>query len=243
MSASIRAEALGVRFVFDRQRRVLTPVLARLRRHQAEAWGLHDVTFAIGGGEGVALLGPSGSGKTSLLRVMAGVLQPDAGQLAVDGRIASLLSVEAGLLGPLTGRENSALLGVLAGLTRSGSRKQLDSVRARSGLRDAFERPVHSYSEGMRARLGYSAVDQMAPDILLLDEVHEALDHEFRDVVERRARDIMRSGGIVIAAGHDHDLLHRLCGRAILLRDGQIVEDGTFQDVRRAYLGDRAAAV
>jgi ABC-type polysaccharide/polyol phosphate transport system ATPase subunit len=242
VSASIRAEALGIRFVFDHQRRVLTPVLARLRRHQEEAWGLRDVTFAIRGGEGVALLGPSGSGKTSLLRAMAGVLQPDSGRLDVEGRIASLLSVEAGLLGPLTGRENSALLGVLAGLTRSASRGQLDSVRGRSGLHEAFERPVHSYSEGMRARLGYSAVDQMDPDILLLDEVHEALDHEFRDVVESRARDILRSGGIVIAAGHDHDLLHRLCERAILLRNGRVVEDGPFADVRRAYLGDRATA-
>jgi ABC-2 type transport system ATP-binding protein len=241
VTASVRADAIGVRFVFDRQRRVLTPVLARLRRHQEEAWGLIDVTFAVAGGEGVALLGPSGSGKTSLLRTLAGVLTPDLGRLEVRGRVASLLSVEAGLLGVLTGRENSVLLGVLAGMTRGEARRTLDGVRTRSGLEEAFERPVHSYSEGMRARLGYAAVDQTSPEILLLDEVHEALDHEFREVVESRAHDILRADGIVVAAGHDHDLLRRLCGRAIFLRNGRIVADGPFEEVRRAYLGERAA--
>jgi ABC-type polysaccharide/polyol phosphate transport system ATPase subunit len=239
MTASIRTEGLGIRFVFDRQRRVVTPMMARLRRHQAEAWGLENVTLTIEGGEGVALLGPSGSGKTSLLRLFAGVLTPDAGHLEVHGRIASLLSVEAGLLGILTGRENSLLLGVLAGATRRESREALDGVRERSGLGERFERPVHSYSEGMRARLGYAAVDQSQPEILLLDEVHEALDHEFRAVVEERAHEILGSGGIVIAAGHDHDLLRLLCGRALLLRDGRLLADGPFDEVRVTYLGER----
>jgi ABC-type polysaccharide/polyol phosphate transport system ATPase subunit len=240
VTAAVQAEGVGVRFVFDRQRRVLTPVLARLRRHQEEAWGLSEVTFAVGGGEGVALLGPSGSGKTSLLRTLAGVLTPDVGRLEIRGRVASLLSVEAGLLGVLTGRENSVLLGVLAGMTRSEARRELGRVQRRTGLRDAFERPVHSYSEGMRARLGYAAVEQTSPDILLLDEVHEALDHEFRAVVEARAHEVLRAEGIVVAAGHDHELLRRLCDRAILLREGRIVADGPFEDVRRAYLGERA---
>jgi ABC-type polysaccharide/polyol phosphate transport system ATPase subunit len=241
VTASIHAEELGIRFIFDRQRRVVTPFMARLRRHQAEEWGLRDVTLTIDGGEGVALLGPSGSGKTSLLRAFAGVMRPDAGRLDVHGRIASLLSVEAGLLGIITGRENSLLLGVLAGASRRESREELNTVRERSGLGDAFERPVHSYSEGMRARLGYAAVVQSDPEILLLDEVHEALDHEFRAVVEARAHKILAAGGIVVAAGHDHDLLRRLCGRGLLLRQGRLLEDGPFEAVRETYLGERAA--
>jgi ABC-2 type transport system ATP-binding protein len=241
VSASIRAEGLGVRFQFDRQRRVLTPVLSRLRRRQAEAWGLEDVTFSVGPGEGVALLGPSGSGKTSLLRVLAGVLVPDAGSLEVRGQIAPLLSVEAGLLGVLTGRENCLLLGVLAGLSREEARRSVDVVRARSGLGVAFDRPVHSYSEGMRAKLGYAAVEQSGPQILLLDEVHEAFDHQFREVVDAHAHEVLRDGGIVVAAGHDHDLLRRLCARALLLSEGRVAADGDFAEVQRVYLGDRVA--
>ena len=93
----------------------------------------------------------------------------------------------------------------------------------------------------MRARLGYAAVDQWGPEILLLDEVHEALDHEFRAVVEGRAHEILRAGGIVVAAGHDHDLLRRLCERALLLRDGRILADGPFDEVQETYLGERVA--
>ena len=88
----------------------------------------------------------------------------------------------------------------------------------------------------MRARLGFAVADQSAPDILLVDEVHEAIDHDSRVLVEERALEILRDGGIVLAAGHDHNLLERLCGRAILLQDGAVVDDGDFADVRERYV-------
>jgi ABC-type polysaccharide/polyol phosphate transport system ATPase subunit len=232
----IQAEGLGVRFLFDRQRNVVPPTLARLRRRGSENWGLHDVSFTIQSGDGVALLGPSGSGKTTLLRTIAGVLEPDAGRIEIEGRLASLLSIDAGLLPVLTGRENAQLLGVLAGLSRRQTAAALDGIKARSGLDSHFERPVSSFSQGMRARLGFSVADSVDPQILLLDEVHEALDHEFRDVVEQRAQTILNNGGIVVAAGHDHPMLERLCNRAFLLVDGSLEDDGEFAEVQRAYL-------
>ena len=237
MRASIVAENVGVRFQFDRQRRVVTPALARLRRRGIETWGLREVSFAIGPGESVALLGSSGSGKTSLLRLIAGVLAPDAGRLDVRGRIGSLLSIDAGLTGSLTGRENVALLGVLAGLSRTETAASLERVSARTELGKPFDRPVSSYSQGMRARLGYAVADEAGTDVLLLDEVHEALDHTFRRTVEQRAAEIRAAGGIVMAAGHDHAILERLCGRALLLRDGSVELDGPFAAVRRVYVG------
>jgi ABC-type polysaccharide/polyol phosphate transport system ATPase subunit len=235
--SAIRAENLGVRFLFDRQRNVVSPALARLRRHGSETWGLRDVSFTVASGEGVALMGPSGSGKTTLLRTIAGVLMPDAGRLEIHGRVASLLSIEAGLLSVLTGRENAQLLGVLAGMPLRQSRGAMDEIKARSGLGEQFERPVSSFSQGMRARLGFAVADAVDPEILLLDEVHEALDHEFRGTVEERARTILGNGGIVIAAGHDHPMLERLCTRAFLLSNGSLLADGGFAKVQSAYLG------
>lgn len=241
MSTFVRAEELGVRFLFDRQRRGVTPTLARLRRRGAVTWGLRDVSFTIGPGESVALLGPSGSGKTTLLRVLAGVLAPDTGTLEVSGRIGSLLSIEAGLLSSLTGRENAALLAVLAGLSRSEAHAALEGLKERSRLDEAFERPVASFSQGMRARLGVTVAEEIEPQILLLDEVHEALDHAFRAVIASRVRSILADGGIVVAAGHDHPLLAELCARAMLLDDGRVLAAGPFDEVRRAYLESPAA--
>jgi ABC-type polysaccharide/polyol phosphate transport system ATPase subunit len=124
----IVAEGVGLQFFFNRHLRVITPGEARLRGHGFTTWGLRDVTFSIGSGEGTALIGRSGSGKTTLLRVLAGVFAPDRGKLEIRGRVASLLSVDAGLLGLLTGRENALLLGVIAGLSRRAVLKAMDDI-------------------------------------------------------------------------------------------------------------------
>jgi ABC-type polysaccharide/polyol phosphate transport system ATPase subunit len=232
----IFAKGIGVQFFFNRYLRVVTPGEARLRGKGMTTWGLRDLTFSIGRGEGTALIGPSGSGKTTLLRVLAGVFTPDRGSLEVRGRIASLLSVDAGLLSLLTGRENALLLGVIAGLPRRAALRALDDVKARSGLGEAFERPVLTYSQGMRARLGFAVAEETDPEILLLDEVHEALDHEFRNFLQERAHAILDAGGIVVAAGHDHPMLERLCTRAIWMEQGSVREDGPFDEVQPRYL-------
>lgn len=235
----IRAERVGVQYLFDRQQRTVSSTTARLRRSGGETWALSDVTFDIEAGEGVALLGASGSGKSTLLRVLAGVLEPDVGRVRTEGRVGSLLSVQAGVMALLTGRENTLLLGVLAGMTPRTARAEMEEVRRRSGLGEHYDRLVASYSQGMRARLGLAVIERTEPRILLLDEVHEALDHEFRDHVEDYARDLLAAGGIVVATGHDHPMLERLCTRALLLQTGQLVADGAFGDVQREYLGER----
>lgn len=235
----IRADGVGIHYLFDRQMRTISPTTARIRRSGGETWALTDVSFDIGAGEGVALLGASGSGKSTLLRVLAGVLEPDTGSVRTDGRVGSLLSVQAGVMSLLTGRENTLLLGVLAGMTPRLARAEMEEVKRRSGLGEHYERLVASYSQGMRARLGLAVIERTLPTILLLDEIHEALDHEFRDHVEAYAHELLAAGGVVVATGHDHPMLERLCTRALLLRGGRLVNDGDFRAVQRTYLGDR----
>jgi ABC-type polysaccharide/polyol phosphate transport system ATPase subunit len=237
----IDARGVGVHYLFDRQQRTVSPTTARLRRDAGETWALRDVSFRIEAGEAVALLGASGSGKSTLLRALAGVLTPDEGTLEVDGKVGSLLSVHAGVMALLTGRENTLMLGVLAGLKPRAARAQMESVKERSGLGDHFERLVASYSQGMRARLGLAVIEGTDPEVLLLDEIHEALDHEFRDHVADYAQRLVAGGGVVIATGHDHPMLRRLGSRALLLAQGRVVADDDFTTVQRTYLGDRTA--
>jgi ABC-type polysaccharide/polyol phosphate transport system ATPase subunit len=240
VSARIQAEGVGIEFLFDRQRRLVSPTLARVRarRTGTSSWGLQGIDLEIGPGEAVALVGRSGGGKTTLLRTIAGVFVPDAGTISVEGRIGALLSVGAGVMSSLTGRENAQLLGVLAGLSSRDARRAAPNVQAASGLGESFDRPASSYSQGMRARLGFATADEADPTILLLDEVHEALDHEYRALVQERAREILAAGGIVVAAGHDHPLLEQLSSRGLWLDEGRIVADGPFATVRAAYLAE-----
>ena len=233
--AGVRLQGAGVRFDFDHQGRVLTPALRRLRKTRGSAWGLRDVDLELEPGSGVALVGATGSGKTTLLRLIAGVLRPDAGRAEVRGQVGSLLAADAGLQILLTGRENCELLGVLAGQTLSEARASSGGVAERSRLGDAFDRPVHTYSAGMRARLGLAVIQSTAPGILLLDEVFEALDHEFRAIVEEYAAGIRAAGGIVIAAGHDHTALERICPMAVWMEGGHVRMQGAFAEVIGAY--------
>jgi ABC-type polysaccharide/polyol phosphate transport system ATPase subunit len=237
--SEIRADGVGVQYLFDHQQRTVSPMIARFRRPSGEIWALADISFEMRSGEGVALLGASGSGKSTLLRTIAGVLEPDTGQMVTTGRLGPLLSVQAGVMAALTGPENTLLLGVLAGMTPDQARAEIESVRLGSGLDDQYEHLVGSYSQGMRARLGLAVIERTDPSILLLDEVHEALDHEFRDHVENYGRELLAAGGIVVATGHDHPMLERLCTRALLLENGRLVADGGFTEVQRRYLGKR----
>jgi ABC-type polysaccharide/polyol phosphate transport system ATPase subunit len=233
--ARIHADGLGVKFWVDSHRRPLTPALARLRRKGSVAWGVKDLDLTFEPGERVALVGPSGSGKTTLLRVIAGVLPADAGTLEVIGRVGCLLSTDAGLLPTLTGRENAVLLGVLGGLSRAESKADAERVRSRSGLDGAFDRHASSMSAGMKARLGVATAWETDPQILLLDEVHEALDLEFREELASYVDALTASGGIVVAAGQDLNLLGEMCRRGIYLRSGEVQMDGPFAQARDAY--------
>lgn len=241
--ASVKADNLGVRFLFDSQQHILTPIRAKLSFRVSETWGLRHVDFELQGGQGVALLGATGSGKTTLLRCLAGVMPADEGRIVVDGTIASMLSIDAGLIPSLTGRENATLLGVLAGLSRAESRERMEEMKERTRLGESFERPASSYSQGMRARLAFTAATLVPPDLLVLDEVHEAFDHEFREVLEAKALDVIAGGGILVAAGHDHHILSRFCERALYLEQGHLKGDGPFGQVRSDYLGAGAEAL
>jgi lipopolysaccharide transport system ATP-binding protein len=231
----IEVRDLGVRFTFDRQGRPITTGAARLRRHTHARFGLRHVGFSVEPGEAVALIGPNGAGKTTLLRALAGVYEADEGEVVARGRVGPLLSVNGGLIPMLTGREACAHLAVLTGTHPGQVGAELDAIREVSELGDAFDDLVSSYSAGMQARLAFATITQRRPDLLLLDEVHQAFDSEFRATVAEEARRIRERGGCVLAAGHDSQALGRLCDRAIHLKDGQLVADGPFDEVAGAY--------
>lgn len=233
--AMVKADGLGVRFDFDRLNRVVTPALAHMRRVRATAWGLREFNLDLAPGDGVALIGATGSGKTTLLRALAGVMPADEGSVEVRGRVGPLLATEVGLQALLTGRENAIMLVVLAGLSLREARDRIEEVAERARLEEAFERPIHTYSQGMRARLHLATIQTVEPDVLLLDEVFEALDHEFRAVVENYARELRERGGIVVAAGHDHPALESLCPKAVWLEKGRLRAAGSFSEVVASY--------
>jgi ABC-type polysaccharide/polyol phosphate transport system ATPase subunit len=206
-------------------------VVARGRVQGTDIWALRDVDVDIEPGEAVGLIGRNGSGKTTLLKLIAGIIKPTGGRVAVAGRVGSLLELGAGFHPEFTGRENVYLNGSIHGLKRAAIREHMDEIVAFAELERFIDLPVRTYSSGMYMRLGFAVAAYLEADVLLLDEVFAVGDEEFQRKCFGKIFEFKQRGGTIVFVSHDASAVERLCERAVLLRQGRVEFDG---DVREA---------
>ena len=233
----IRADAVSRRFrVHPHEARTLKELLLSPGRGRTtDVWALREVSFAIEPGEAVGLVGRNGSGKTTLLKLVSAILKPTAGRLAAGGRIGSLLELGAGFHPDFTGRENVFLNGAIHGLTRAEVRERMDEIVAFAELEQAIDLPVRTYSSGMYMRLGFAIAAHVEADVLLLDEVFAVGDEAFQRRCFGKIFEFKQRGGTIVFVSHDAAAVERLCGRAILLRQGRLAFDGATHDAIVQY--------
>ena len=196
---------------------------------------LNEVSLHVGRGDKVGVIGANGAGKSTLVRVMSGVLRPNVGIVDDEGMSSALLSLNAGFDGELSGARNVVMHGMLMGLTRKEAAARIEAVAEMSGLGEAMDRRVSTYSTGMRARLCFSTAINLEPDILLLDEVFAVGDREFREKSERIMRERFTEDRAIVLVGHSLANIEHLCERAIWLDHGEIRAQGDTKSVVRAY--------
>ena len=238
----IAAARVWKRFRADRQRMLLRDQLDRISRRvtgrsnaHGWRWALRDVDMAIGAGESVGLIGPNGSGKTTMLRLLAKVMYPYAGSVAVGGRVGALIDVRAGIHPDLTGAENVYLYGSLLGVSRREVARRFDDIVAFGELESAINRQVKFYSTGMHVRLGFAIAAFTEPDVLLVDEVLAVGDAAFQQKCLDRMRTVLAQGTTVIFVSHDLQAVESICERAIWLREGTVEADGPVRQVLSGY--------
>jgi ABC-type polysaccharide/polyol phosphate transport system ATPase subunit len=202
---------------------------------------LTDVTFSVGRGETFGVIGANGSGKSTLLKLVAGILKPTAGTLAVRGKVSALIELGAGFHPEISGRENVVINGVMLGLTRKEIERKLPEIVAFSGLADFIDQPVKTYSSGMYVRLGFAVAVHVDPDILVVDEVlavgDEAFSRRCLDTIgEFRAR-----GKTIFFVSHALGLVEELCDRVLYLGEGRVKGLGEAREMLAAYRLDVAA--
>ena len=183
----------------------------------------------------VGIIGRNGSGKSTLLRIMGGVFPPDEGQIRLSGTISLLAGVGVGFNKNLTGLENTYLYASLMGWRRREIESKLDDIINFSELGHHFERPIKTYSSGMKARLGISVATAFKPDILLIDEVLGVGDASFRKKSERRVKEMIVGSGTVIIVSHSQNFMLELCDRIILMEAGEIVDVGDPAEMYKIY--------
>jgi ABC-type polysaccharide/polyol phosphate transport system ATPase subunit len=242
MSEPTRAGAIDVDHVSRRFRVYPQPVrtlkemlVTRGRVKGRDVEALTDVSVAIEPGEAVGLIGRNGSGKTTLLKIVAGIIKPTGGTVAVGGRIGSLLELGAGFHPEFTGRENVYLNGSILGLKREVIRRHMAEIEAFSELERFMELPVRTYSSGMVMRLGFAVAAYLEVDVLLLDEVFAVGDEEFQRKCFGKIHEFKQRGGTIVFVSHDAAAVERLCTRAVLLREGKLVFDGPVREAITRY--------
>jgi len=202
---------------------------------QNKFWALNDISFDVYHGETLGIIGRNGAGKSSLLRMLAGIVDPDKGRIINHGVTASLLSLQVGFVNYLTGRENAILSGMMLGLSKSDVLNRMDEIREYSDIGDFFDQPVNSYSSGMRARLGFSVAIYVNPDVILLDEVLGVGDIEFREKSSKTIKSIIKSDKTVVLVSHNGSVIKQLCDRVIWVDDMQTKMQGDPDDVVLCY--------
>ncbi len=211
---------------------------------------LRDVSLELEEGDRVGIIGANGAGKTTLLRVLAGVYEPTRGSVRRNGYVSPLFSATLGMDMEATGYENIKLRGLFLGLSPRQIRGIMDEIAEFTELGDYLALPMHTYSSGMRLRLGLAVSTCFDPEILLMDEGIGMGDARFLEKAKRRMERFVDRSSILVIASHSPDLIEHLCNRAILLEHGRVIvaatpeilfETGAEQaDRRTARPGDTA---
>ena len=204
--------------------------------HMEALWALKDASFEIRQGEVVGLIGRNGAGKSTLLKILSRITEPSRGYADIHGRIGSLLEVGTGFHAELTGRENVFLSGAILGMRKAEIQRKFDEIIEFAQIERFLDTPVKHYSTGMYVRLGFAVAAHLEPEILLIDEVLAVGDARFQKKCLNKMEDVAHGGRTVIFVSHNMAAVTRICRRAILLDEGQVVKEGPAHQVVSGYL-------
>ena len=202
-----------------------------------ELWALKEVNFEVRRGEVVGIIGRNGAGKSTLLKILSRITDPTEGEIAIKGRVASLLEVGTGFHPELTGRENIYLNGAILGMSRAEVRRKFDEIVAFSGVERFLDTPVKRYSSGMYVRLAFAVAAHLEPEILVVDEVLSVGDAEFQKKCLGKMSDVASGGRTVLLVSHNLDALRRTCELGLLLSDGRVRASGDLNQCIGKYVG------
>jgi ABC-type polysaccharide/polyol phosphate transport system ATPase subunit len=206
------------------------------REFHRNFWALHDVSFEVRRGETFCVIGENGSGKSTLLQLVASILQPSSGTVAVEGRVSALLELGAGFNPEFTGRDNVYLNGTILGLTKREIDACYKNIEEFAEIGDFINRPVKTYSSGMTVRLAFAVAINVDPEILIVDEALAVGDLYFRQRCMRKVHELRARGITILFVSHATADVKALGDRALWLDKGRVVEMGATDRVVGKYL-------
>ena len=228
-------QGLGKEYkLYDSPRQRVKALLTGRAMHRSH-WALRDVSFSLQRGQCIGVIGDNGAGKSSLLKLLAGTMQPSTGSIERTGRITAILELGAGFHPDFTGRDNLYFAGSLIGISQEDMRQLEPEIIAFSELQDAIDRPVKTYSSGMNVRLAFALVTAVQPDVLIVDEALAVGDQSFQKKCIDRILDFRKKGCTILFCSHSPYHIRHLCDAALWLEKGQVQMFGDTEAVLAAY--------
>jgi ABC-2 type transport system ATP-binding protein len=239
----ISVDNVGVRFQRDRgQKRSLKDMLsgARNRRAPDEFWAFRNISFDVKQGESIGVVGRNGQGKSTLLKMVAEVLIPDEGSVAVRQGVAPLIEITGGFVDDLSVRDNVFLAGGLHGKSKAEIAEEFDDIIDFAEIKDFVNTPYKHLSSGMKVRVAFSVIARLDEPILLVDEVLAVGDRGFRTKCYARIEEMLAEGRTMFFVSHNDGDLKRFCQRGIYLDKGKLQYDGPIDTALERYSADYA---
>lgn len=197
---------------------------------------LKGISFDVHKGEAIGIIGKNGCGKSTTLKLLTRILYPSEGEIAIKGRVSSLIELGAGFHPDMTGRENIYTNASIFGITRKEVDKRLDEIIRFSELEEFIDSPVRTYSSGMYMRLAFAVAINVDADVLLIDEILAVGDSSFQKKCFEKLKEIKRNGTTIVIVSHSMDQMYRICDRLIWIEDGQVKKEGTPRIIGEEYL-------
>ena len=220
----------------DHVRKTFPPIGKHEHGAPAGIVAVDDVSLELTAGDRLGIIGSNGAGKSTLLQIIAGLADPTSGSRQVDGHVTTIMTLGIGLRDLVSGRENIYLDGELQGQSRRDVDRIIDEVIAFSELGDFIDQPVRTYSTGMKARLAFSMLVHIDPEILIIDEALSVGDASFSRKATGKIREICARGKILILVSHSMASVRDICNRCLWLDRGRIVMDGSPAAVCESYI-------
>jgi teichoic acid transport system ATP-binding protein len=196
---------------------------------------LRGLTFDVTEGEAVGVIGSNGSGKSTLLAAVAGLLPPTSGEILVSDE-PKLLGVGATLLPAATGWRNIRLGCMALGMTADEVDAAIEDIAAFTDLGEALDRPLRTYSSGMRARLHFAVATSVRPRILLIDEALVVGDQAFHKKATTRIEELLGIAGTLLLVSHALGTVEDTCERVLWVEQGRLRADGESGSVIEKYM-------
>lgn len=200
------------------------------------------VSLSIERGQRLGIVGRNGAGKSTLLHMIAGLSSPTSGSIDINGKITSVMTLGVGLRDDLSGRENIYVDGEIQGKSRHEVQKVIDQIIAFADLGEFIDYPVRTYSTGMKARLAFSMISHIDPEILIIDEALSVGDATFSAKATARIKEICARGKIVIIVSHGMQAIKDICNRCLWMENGRLIMDDSPEVVTKAYIDSVRAA-